>query len=137
MTVNGLRTLIQVNHKITSEDTDKLIELLSAPTNGIIYHYQLINGNVFNPYKPIVFKKDTEALPTFDDLDFALQEMSRFKNYIVDMNISTKNGVTYEILNNYFKHIFKPRDIFVPPILAYLQLRELLIVGGVDNIVIL
>ena len=136
MTLKGLRTLIQVNHKITSEDTDKLIYVLTTDMNKIIYNYEY-RSERFIPYESLVKRGESEVLPSAVDLDFAVQEFGRFKGYAVDMNLDTKSGITYDALNNYFKHLFKPKDIFVPPILAYLQLLELLIVGGVDNIIIL
>ncbi len=136
MTVKNLRTLIQVNHKITSEDISKLIYVLTTDMNKIIYNYEY-RSERFIPYEPLVQRTKSEVLPSAVDLDFSVQEFGRFKGYAVDMNLDTKSGINYEALNNYFKHLFKPKDIFVPPILAYLQLLELLIVGGVDNIVIL
>ncbi len=68
-------------------------------------------------------------------MDYALQEIEKFKSFLTEMGLS--DAIDYETISKYFKSIFKPRDVFIPPILAFLQSNELLIVGGVDNIVIL
>ena len=130
----SLRALISMNHKITSNDIDSIVTILQSQINRVIYGYNYTN-EIFVPYDAIVPKTDAESLPTATDLEYVLQQFDGFKDYLNAMELGTT--IEYKTIASYIKKILEPRDIFIPPILTFLQMKEELIVGGENNIVIL